>query len=145
VNGESLDGLGAGTMRIDGHHREWSEADETTLEQVLRFRDRVGGGQFWLCHDDGAYPAVAIRVSGDVADVHYFPFDGHPGFRALPSPSVRLDHGGGTTTLLYERCDPSSGEQSPSEFIVSVDAAVSLAREFFRTGSRPSGASWFEL
>jgi hypothetical protein len=131
-------------MRIDGHHREWSAADETALEQVLRFRDRVGGGQFWLSHDDGSYPAVAIRVSGDVADVHYFPFEGHPGFRALASPAGP-DHGRNTTTLVYEGCDPSSGEESPVEFILPVDTAVSLAREFFRTRTRPSGASWFEL
>jgi hypothetical protein len=132
-------------MRIEGHHREWSAADETALEQVLRFRDRLGGGQFWLSHDDDPYPTVAIRVSGDLADVHYFPFKGHPGFRALASPSVRSEQGGKTTTFVYEGCDPASGEESPIEFTLPVDRAVSLAREFFRASARPSGASWFEL
>ena len=132
-------------MRIQGHRREWRAADEVALEEVLRFRDRAGGGLFWLRPDDGSYPAVAIRISGDLADVHYFPLAGHPGFRALASPSRRPIYGGATATLVYEGCDPSSGEESPTEFVIPVDTAVSLGREFFRTGTRPSSTPWFEL
>jgi len=132
-------------MRIDGHHRTWSATDEATLAQVLRSRDRAGGGQFWLAHDERPYPAVAIRISGDLGDVHFFPFEGHPGFRALAPASMGPEHGGKVTTLVYEGCDPASGEDTPGEFILPVDTVVALAREFFRTGARPAGASWFEL
>jgi len=90
------------------------------------------------------FPVVAIRVSGELADVHYFPFKGHPGFRALASPSASQSSGQ-SITLIYEGCDPSTGEESPVEFIVPIDTAIDLAKEFHRTGTRPVGASWFEL
>jgi len=132
-------------VRVEGHHRSWNAVDESALEQILRFRDGVGGGQFWLAHADGAYPAVAIRVSGDLADVHYFPFEGHPGFRALASPSAAEGSCCQSITLVYEGCDPSTGAESPIEFIVPIATAIDLAKEFHRTGTRPGGASWFEL
>jgi hypothetical protein len=132
-------------VRVEGHHRRWDPGDESALEQVLRFRDGLGGGQFWLAHDDGSYPAIAIRISGELADVHYFPFEGHPGYRAQASPSASQGPGGQSVVLIYEGCDPSTGEESPVEFIVPIDTAIGLAREFHRTGTRPQGAAWFEL
>jgi len=129
-------------MRIEGHHRRWNASDETALEDVLRFRDDLGGAQFWITDDDDPFPAVAIRLSGDFADVHYFPHDGHPGFRALaetPPPA------GQTTTFIYEGCDPPTGEETPSEFVLLASTAIDVAKEFQRTGTRSPVLSWFEL
>lgn len=131
-------------MRIEGHHRQWEARDESSLERVLRLRDLVGGAQFFLSHADSRYPALAIRVSGHIADVHYFPFEGHPGFRALATPGgsssgVRMVY------LVYEGCDPSTGEETPIDYALPAEVALSLAMEFYRKQEMPAGASWLEL
>jgi hypothetical protein len=129
-------------MRVEGHHRGWDAHDEAGLEQVLRFRDAVGGALFWLVHDDHRHPSMAIRISGNLADVHYFPDEGHPGFRALAEPAAL---GARTTTFIYEGCDPATGEETPSQFVVPVSKAIDVAKDFHRTGARSSAVSWFEL
>lgn len=129
-------------MKIEGHHRKWHAHDEAALQQVLRFRDDVGGALFWLSHDDDRYPTLAIRISGDLAGVHYFPCKDHPGFRALAEPSVQEDQ---PSTFVYEGCDPATGEETPSEFVLPISTAMDLAKEFHRTRTRSSAVSWFEL
>jgi hypothetical protein len=129
-------------MRVDGHRQTWQVADERSLAAALSWRDDRGGGIFWLSPDVERYPALAIRVSGEVADVIYFPQEGHPGFRCLGGQGLLED---GLTTLVYQGCDPASGEQSPNTFVVPFEAARSIAKEFFRSKRMPEGVSWFEL
>jgi len=129
-------------MRIEGHNREWNAGDEAELEQILAFRDTVGGAQFWLSHPELQHPFVAIRVSGGLCDVHYFPETGHPGFRALATSPATHNQ---TVSFVYEGCDPSSGEDVPAEFVLSFSSAVTIAREFYRAQTLPASASWFEL
>jgi hypothetical protein len=129
-------------MKIEGHHRRWEARDAGALEQVLRFRDDVGGAMFWLADDDEPHPAMAIRVSGDLADVHYFPHEGHPGFRALVESSAPRAP---MTTFIYEGCDPAAGEETPSEFVLPAAAAIEIAKEFQLTGEMSAAVSWFEL
>ena len=112
------------------------------LSAALAWRDDRGGGFFWLTPAEGEYPALAIRVSGGVADVHCFPRDGHPGFRCLGGDGLPED---GLTTLVYQGADPATGEQTPNEFVVSFETACAIAREFFRTERMWDEVSWFEL
>ena len=128
-------------MRIEGHNRKWDAHDESALEDVLRFRDGVGGGLFWISDDADSFPVMAIRISGSLADVHYFPDEDHPGFRALAEPSQQR---GGTTAFIYEGCDPATGEETPSEFVLPVSTAILIAKEFHLTRTRSSAVSWFE-
>src|SRR5262249_30175044 len=89
-------------------------------------RDDCGGGIFWLAPDEERHPALCLRVSGDVADVHYFPRDRHPGFRCLGGNGLPK---GGLTTLVYRGADPETGEQTPNEFVVPFDTARAIAKE----------------
>lgn len=89
-----------------------------------------------------ATPALAIRITGGHADVHYFPEEGHPGFRALAEPPVPTNH---PIVFVFEGCDPASDELTPSEFVLPVSIALAVAKEFCRTGTRSSSVSWFEL
>lgn len=129
-------------MRIDRYSEKLHVADDKSLDAALAWRDDRGDGMFWLGPDEDQYPALAIRASGEVADVHYFPCDGHPGFRCLGGNGLP---DGGLTTLVYQGCDPATGEESPNEFVVSFETARALAREFFRTGQMSPTVSWFEL
>jgi hypothetical protein len=112
------------------------------VEAALGWRDDRGGGIFWLSPDDERYPALAIRVSGDLADVHYFPRDGHPGFRCLGGEGLPQ---GGLTTFVYRECEPATGEKILNKFVVSFEIASAVAREFFRTEQMSEAVPWFEL
>jgi hypothetical protein len=130
-------------MQIDGHHRHWQVATEAELEAVLRFRDGVGGAQFWLNADDEDFPALAMRVTGDVGDVHYFPAEGEPGWRALAI--LEGPEKGQTILLRYEGADPASGELTPPQFVLPFATLLDVARSFFRVQSLPASVAWFEL
>ena len=129
-------------MRIDRYDTTWQVNDVEELEGILSSRDSRGGGEFWLADSRESYPCLVIRVSGDIADVHFFSTVDHPGFRCLGNQDAVDD---GFTTLVYEGCDPASGEQTPNVFVIPVDTAKSIAREFFRSKWMSNAVSWFEL
>jgi hypothetical protein len=129
-------------LRVSGYRQTWQVPDERSLDAALAWRDDRGGAIFWLTPDAQRNPALAIRVSGDMADVHYFPTDGHPGFRCLGGDGLPE---GGLTTLVYQGADPASGEQTPNEFVVPFETARAVAREFYRTQQMAAAVSWFEL
>lgn len=129
-------------MRIDGYRQSWDVIDEKGLDDALASRDDRAGAFLWLGVDETSYPTLAIRVSDGVADVHYFPREGHPGFRALGS---KEQSNGGFTTLVYEGADPATGEQCANEFILTFETARVIAREFFRSQQMSGAVSWLEL
>lgn len=131
-------------MRVVGdiESRERRIKDIDGLMSVLARRDSLGGGIFFLAPDDGDYPCLCMRVSGDVADIHFYPEEGHCGFRCLGGEALPE---GGLTTLLYEGCDPALGEETPNEFIMPFAVACRAAAEFLDTGRMPGCASWFNL
>jgi hypothetical protein len=129
-------------VRIDGYRQTWNVDNEMELNGVLAWRDDRAGAIFWLAADEASDPTLAIRVSGSVADVHYFPREGHPGFRALGGNGLP-EHG--FTTLVYEGADPATGEQCANEFIVTFETAQAIAREFMQTQQMSGATSWFEL
>jgi len=129
-------------LRIEGYHRSWEVKNAKDLRKVLAWRDHRGGAMFWLAHDDKKYPCLAIRVTGESADVHFFPEDRHPGFRCLGGEGLPED---GLTTFVYEGCDPATGEQTPNHFVVPFRTAVDIATEFLKTERRSEAMSWFAL
>jgi hypothetical protein len=88
------------------------------------------------------YPELGIRISGESADIHYFPEDGHPGFRCVGGEGLPQ---GGMTTLVYEGSDPGTGEDTPNEFVVSLATVGLVAKEFFLSKRMSNLVSWFEL
>jgi hypothetical protein len=130
------------SLHVDAHRRTWHLNDAAGLEDALAWRDSLGGAEFWLAHGDGKYPALAVRVSGAVADLHFFPEDRHPGFRCLGGEGLSP---GGATKFVFEGCDPRSGEATPNEFVVPFATACSIAREFMQSGQKSSSVSWIEL
>ena len=109
---------------------------------MLDWRDSVGGAIFFLEPDDASYPLLCMRVSGDVADIIFYPEDGHPGFRCLGGEGL-LE--GGWTTLMYEGCDPSDGEEEPNQFIVPYVKARAVASDFLRDLKMSEAVSWLDL
>jgi len=129
-------------MQISGAGRTWQIDDTGALKMALEWRDSRGGAEFWLAHEGGAYPCLAVRLDGSAADVHYFPDAEHPGFRCLGGAGLPA---GGVTKLVYEGCDPGDGEEVPNEFIVTAAVAARLAEAFFRSGEKSAEVEWMEL
>src|SRR5262249_52007006 len=116
--------------------------DEKSLDKALAWRDERGGALFWITANAETYPQLGIRVSGDFADIHYFPREGHPGFRCLGGEGLPKN---GFTKLVYEGCDPASGEDEPNEFVVPFKTARTVAKDFFRTKRMSKAEKWFDL
>jgi hypothetical protein len=129
-------------VEIGGYHRTWKAEDIESLRAALAWRDLKGGAIFWLGDGHGEYPQLAIRISGDFADIHYFPEEGHPGFRSLGGEGLPK---GGMTTFIYDGSDPAEGEDTPNEFVVSPAVVWLVAKEFFLSKRMSNAVSWFEL
>jgi hypothetical protein len=129
-------------MLIEGHGIAWEAHDEEGLEAILRGRDSRGGALFWLSDGAGSFPCLAIRVSGNLSDIHYFPRGEHPGFVCLGGRDLPLH---ATSILVFEGCDPGDGEEQSNEFIVPFATALTVAKDFFRTNQMSSSVQWFEL
>jgi hypothetical protein len=129
-------------MRIDGFRRTWNVEDGSGLIHALSWRDERGGADLWLTHEDEKYPCLAIQMSGDVAAVFYFPKDRHPGFRCLGGENLPK---GGFTKLVFQGCDPGTGENVPNEFIVPIKTALLIAKDFLRDKRMSGTVQWFEL
>jgi hypothetical protein len=131
-------------LRITGAigSRTWHVEDAAGLSAALGWRDSVGGGIFFLEPDGAHYPLLCIRVGGDVADVLFYPEEGHPGFRCLGGVGLPK---GGMTTLMYEGCDPADGDVELNRFIVPFAEACAIATDFFREGRMSESVSWLDL
>lgn len=130
-------------MRVEEHTRSWRVTNAVELAAALTSRDNEGGALFFISPGDNQqYPYLAIRVTKDYADVHFYPFDGHPGFRCLGGADLPED---GWTNFVYQGCDPGTGEETPNRFIVPFATACEIAKEFIRTSERSAVVDWLEL
>jgi len=129
-------------MRVGGYGRSWEVTNAKELAAALAWRDDKGGALFYITPDDQQYPSLAIRVTGGYADVHHFPYDGHPGFRCLGGEGLPKN---GWSRFVYQGCDPGTGEDTPNKFIVPLVTAAAIAKEFLRTGQRSDAVAWLEL
>ncbi len=129
-------------MTVSGHYRNWEINDEQFLNAVLATRDSKGGALFWMGHTEGGFPALAIRVSGELTDVHYFPTEGTAGFRCLGGDGLPPH---AMTKFIYEGCDPAAGEETPNEFIIPFEMASLIAHDFFVDQKRSDEVQWLEL
>lgn len=129
-------------MRIQGHGKSWQADDVESVQDALAWRDKRVGALFWLAPDHENFPTLAIRISGEIADIHYFPQEGHPGFRVVGGDGLPE---GEMSTLVFDGCDPASGEETPNEFVVTVETAGVVATEFFQSKQMSETVGWFEL
>ncbi len=119
--------------------------DESAVESradiaaALARRNDRGVNEFWLSRKDRKFPHMAINVAKDLACLHYWPYEGHPGWRLLgripgldPQGETEFQFGGeyGTT---------------PNIFVVPFSVAVEAAIAFSGDTRMPEVGEWFEL
>ncbi|MFX1450750.1 MAG: Imm1 family immunity protein [Promethearchaeota archaeon] len=129
-------------MIVSGYQTEWVVDDEHSLDNILRTRDDMKGGEFWLADVAGEYPCLSIIIYQNLSTIHYFPKENHPGFRCLGGEGLPS---GGMTIFVYQGCDPRDGIEIPNKFVVPFTTALAVAKEFFRSRKLPASVQWFEL
>lgn len=122
----------------ENYHRTWDVEAAPDITAVLEHRhNRVN--EFWLSHEADSYPLMAIEVVENLALVHYWPYEGHPGYRLLGNvPELPPD---GETE--FQIC--SEYETTPNTFVVKFDIALKAAIAFSRTPEMPKVGEWYEL
>jgi hypothetical protein len=87
------------TLRVDDFDGPHEANSVSALEIILAKRYNEDSNSFWLSHGNKRHPALALLVKGNLAGMHYFPKDSHPGF--VPTGTlVGLPSGEQTTFYL---------------------------------------------
>ena len=114
---------------------------ETELLARLRYVRRGRYGAFFLYHA-ARFPALSVQINGEIAYLHYFPVETHPGYQPRD-----LTPDGCPAEVHFLQPDGSEAESfdMPDYAIVAADAAYVAAIEFFNSRALPPSISWLEL
>ncbi len=113
----------------------------STLESLLMKRHKDESNSFWLSHGSKRHPSLALLVKGELAGLHYFPEESHPGF--VPAGNIAGLTSGKTTTFYMD--DGGEVVQVVNDAIVPFSAALVVAKEFFFSEAMPKAIKWVEL
>jgi hypothetical protein len=127
-------------MRVDDSKGTYQTRTSSELETVLQKRYGPGVNSFWLTHDGEKYPAVALLVKGDLACLHYFPKDSHPGFLSIGSAEELTPDE--ATIFQLDNLDQA---EMPNSSVVHFHQAVEAAKDFFASKELPKSVQWIEL
>ena len=123
---------------LDSAHHVTNIAD---IEVVLNKRHRAGINSFWLADGAGTFPAINIMVNGDLAYVHYFPNDNHPGFASVGNlPGLRV---GEFSEFFPEQSNDSFDIMN--EAVIPFSDALKVAQEFASSPTMPKCIGWNSL
>lgn len=90
----------------------------------------------WLYHDNGT--ELAVMLNADIANIHYFPTIGHPGFVSIGTGSPDAP----AVDFLADNGEPT---QVPAEHVVSSADAEAVIRDYWSSGERSAIITWSEL
>jgi hypothetical protein len=127
-------------MRIEDYDSVCDAMSSQDIEVALSKRNSNGTNSFWL--DDGIkkFPNVNILAKGDIAYIHYFPRDGHPGFASVAKAPV--DKPRDTSVFfLY----PTEKVWILNGAVVAFSDALKAAQEFAISNSMPKCIRWDSL
>ena len=127
-------------MRIEDYDFVCEAATSQEIEVALSRRHGNGMNSFWLTDGNNDFPYINILAKGDVAYVHYFPEERHPGFASAAKVPVDKPHETGVFFLYpTEKVWILNGE------VIPFSDALKAAKEFAITTAMPKSIQWFEL
>jgi hypothetical protein len=128
-------------MRIHDYETAWNPRGPAAIEAALSRRYVAGRNAFWLYHGSEGFPAINIMVIGDLAYVHYFPKEQHPGFASIGTvPGLPS---GGDTSFFPD--DGGETFEILNEAVVRFADALKVAQEFAISPGLPKCIQWSEL
>lgn len=110
---------------------------EAEISEVLALRYGEGFNEFWI---SGAaqFPNVSLVVGTRGAALHYFPEEGHPGFRSVGNDSK-------TGSAAFRTNTPEEYLMVSASSVVPTPHAVAAVLAFARSSEIPPGIEWEEL
>jgi hypothetical protein len=127
-------------MKIEDYDSVCEVATSQDIEAALSKRHGNGMNTFWLSHGIEEYPYINILAKGDLAYIHYFPRDGHPGFASVAEGPVDKPH----DSSVFFLC-PTEKLWILNSAVVPFSDALKAAKEFSITAAMPKSIQWFEL
>jgi hypothetical protein len=127
-------------MRIQEFESVYEADGAADVEAVLTKRYSAANA-FWLSHGSDKYPVVSILVNGELASLHYFPKECHPGFRSVGTMEGLSP--GATATFFMNSLREEV--QVLNDSIVPFSLALRAACEFCASTDLPRCVQWFEL
>ena len=114
-------------------------SDGATIDGVLSQRFGDGWNEY-LVSGDTRFPYLAVLVGVRGACIHYFPEEGHPGFRSVVAQSV------GDELVEFRTNRITEPIEVPSDAVVPVAAARAVVAEFLQEPDvLPDCVDWLEL
>ena len=89
-----------------------------------------------------AFPYISLHFNGDLAYVHYFPADDHPGYQPT---SMTPPNCPGDVHFLNIDGDEAGAIDMPASTVVSTESAIQAVREFAASSFLPPSIAWVEL
>jgi hypothetical protein len=123
---------------LDGKHEASSLAE---FQIVLEARYGPDANSFWISHDGEKNPVISLLVKGNLSCIHYFPYEGHPGFVSVGTVEG-LDREG-FTTFRFETLEQE--EEIWNHHVILASASMSAAKDFFISKELPKSIEWTEL
>lgn len=111
------------------------------MKKILntRFGDDVN--EFWITDNESENPCLVILINKAIANLTYFPEDGHPGFQSFENENG-LDSNG--YSIFYTNT-PEEEIEISNEMVVPVELALKTAKEFFESMEMPTSIKWMNL
>jgi len=127
-------------MKIEDYDSVCDVVSAQDIEAALSRRHHNGMNSFWLSHGTEEFPYINILAKGDLAYVHYFPSERHPGFASVAKVSVDKPH---ETSVFF--LYPTEKVWILNGAVVPCSEALKAAKEFSITTAMPKSIQWFEL
>jgi hypothetical protein len=116
-------------------------SNNVDVERILLKRCNQGVNAFWIFHEPREKPILLILAKNQMANLHYFPDEGHPGYISVGNiPSLPAHD----YTMFFMN-SPKEEEHVPNDAIVPFADALAAAKEFLVSTELPHSIEWFEL
>ncbi|MDF3059294.1 MAG: Immunity protein Imm1 [Rariglobus sp.] len=111
--------------------------DAEELVRRLQAASKEGKTEFWLAHKKWPTLTIALTDRTNLAYIHYFPEEDHPGFQPIPKNQ--------NTDLIPLLLSSHEDTTMEARYFVDLETAYAAAAEFFETEKLPSSIEWQEL
>jgi hypothetical protein len=129
------------SMKIEDLQDIYVANSPSELEVILLKRYGPGVNSFWLSHNNEKHPSIGLLVTGDLAVLHYFPSEGHPGF----VPAARVATLNTEETTIFSVNTVEEELEVSNQIVTLFSIALSAAKEFLVSKELPSSIKWLEL
>jgi hypothetical protein len=124
---------------IEDYDTEYIVTKPEEIEAALSKRYPGGINSFWLYRGPEQFPSINVSVKGDLAYVHYFPREGHPGFASVGNADPRSSE----TSIFFIR--PTEKIWVLNSTLVPFSDALKAAHEFAVSDTAPGCIQWNSL